>query len=110
MAHLIAPRLVDEIVVKQTTDELRTFMQQAHQKNLLLDLSDVVDFSRAMLKELMTLQFSIENAGGRLRLCKVGRRVGKIFAIMGVDHMFDIETEAAYVAKASQSDRALGVA
>lgn len=99
MARIIESRLVDKETVVQVTAELRAFMQQAHQKNLVLDFSAVAHLSHAMLNELLALQFSIENGGGRFRLCKIGWRIGKILAGNRLDHMFQIEGTGARAAK-----------
>lgn len=110
VVRLAESRLVDEIPIRRTIDEVRTFMQQAHQKNLILDFADVVDLSKLMLNELMAIQFSIENAGGRLQFRGVGRRVRKIFGTMGLDHMFDIEADGRDASKALLFDRGTAVA
>lgn len=91
MVRIIEPRLADDPIVQATVEELRAFMNQARQKRLVLDFAEVGGVGSAMLTALLTLQFSIEIAGGNLRLCKVAPQVRKVFAANSLDHMFRIE-------------------
>lgn len=91
MARIVEPRLVDDPTVKETADELCTFMDHVQQKNLAVDFSTVDRISSAMLGRLLTLQFSIESKGGYLGLRKVGSGVRRMMAANMLDHMFRIE-------------------
>jgi anti-anti-sigma factor len=105
LANLWERRVVDDLTIDAIAGELHTLVDDAQQRDLVLDLSGVVVLSSAMLGKLLALQIRLEARGGEVQLRNVGQRIREVLAITKLDHMFHIEGQSSNGAIAFARDR-----
>lgn len=73
-------QILDELAVKEITEELCSVADRAGSHHLVVNLSKVVGLSSSMLGKLVMLQNRMEQKKRQLRLCNVGAEIRDVLA------------------------------
>ena len=88
-------RILDEITVKQISDELFAVAAGAKCYHLIVNFTGVYGLSTLMLGKLLFLRKLMAAKGGRLILCEIAPEVECVFVETKLTHIFEImDTEA----------------
>ena len=73
--------LLDAIMIQKLGEELLSLASGVHRRQLVVNMSGVERLSAMMVGKLIALQKDVQNAGGRVVLCRIDPRIYEIFRI-----------------------------
>ena len=85
--------LLDEATIHTVGEQLTRMVDNRNQPQVLLNLDAVQRLSTMMLGKIITLHKKVRQAGGRLVLCGVERRLCDIFETLRLSHLLPIYVE-----------------
>jgi anti-anti-sigma factor len=95
VVHFLDKNIYADLVTAGLGDELHAIVRCPDCSRLVLNFSNVVLLSSAMLGKLVSAEKMMAEKGGTLRLCEIGPELRMIFTFTRLDHVFDIrETES----------------
>ncbi|HAN98907.1 MAG TPA: anti-sigma factor antagonist [Planctomycetaceae bacterium] len=83
-------KILDQLLVKQIAEELRTLVQDEQRSRLLFDLSNVTFLSSAALNNLVILNRHVAKQSGRIVLAELQPPVREVFSYTGLNRLFTI--------------------
>lgn len=83
-------KILDQLLVKQLAEELRSVVHDEQRNRLLLDLSGVTFLSSAALNNLVILNRHVNKAAGKIVLAGLQPQVREVFTYTGLDRLFAI--------------------
>ena len=81
-------KILDEAVIDQLGQELFSLVDGP--RKILLNFGNVEYLSSAALGKLISMQKSVKDAGGQLRLCRIHPQIYEVFRITKLTKLFDI--------------------
>lgn len=83
-------KILDQLLVKQLAEELRSVVHDEQRNRLLLDLGGVTFLSSAALNNLVILNRHVNKAAGKIVLAGLQPQVREVFTYTGLDRLFAI--------------------
>ena len=83
-------KILDQLLVKQLAEELRSVVHDEQRNRLLLDLGGVTFLSSAALNNLVILNRHVNKAAGKIVLAGLQPQVHEVFTYTGLDRLFAI--------------------
>jgi anti-sigma B factor antagonist len=80
----------DEEAIRAVARSLTRLVERDGRSRLLLDFAEIEHLASLIIAVLLKLRDRTRKAGGRLILCGLRPDVAEVFAITGVDKVFDI--------------------
>lgn len=90
VVSVVAGRILDDQVIQQFGDQLKSLVEQSGHQRILLNFSKVEYLSSAALGKLMVLRKQIEAIRGKLALTDIDPTIFEAFKITGFDRIFQI--------------------
>ncbi|MFO0812604.1 MAG: STAS domain-containing protein [Gemmatales bacterium] len=90
VVSILAGRILDDQVIQQFGDQLKSLVEQAGHHHILLNFSKVEYLSSAALGKLVVLRKQVEAAKGKLALSNIDSSIFEAFKITGFDRIFKI--------------------
>lgn len=90
LVTLLDAKILDQLVVKQLSEELQNLVLVEQQYRLLLDLSNVTFLSSAALNNLVVLNRRIQANKGKIVFCKVQSQILEVLTITGLNRLFQV--------------------
>lgn len=87
-------KILDELAISETGDELRTVVESETKIRLLLNFRHVEHLSSAALGMLITLDKLVKEKHGTLRLSDINSQIFEVFKITRLNKLFDIHETA----------------
>ena len=92
----IKGRMRRSSVVEITLHQVVKSQLERGRKNILLNLENVEFIDSFGVGEMLASYTSIQNLGGKIKLTRISRKLGLVFKITWLDHVFEIfDNEAA---------------
>jgi len=98
-------RILDEAVIQPLGKELLETVQDANGGKLLLNFEEVEYMSSAMLGKLIYLSKQCRAENIDLKMCCISSEIKKIFAMMKLNQMLDIQRDEAAALRAFAEER-----
>jgi len=83
-------KILDQLLVKQIAEELRTLVQDEQRSQLLFDMANVTFLSSAALNNLVILNRHVGKQAGRIVLAEMQPPVREVFTYTGLNRLFTI--------------------
>jgi len=93
VVHFRDQRIIDDLGIQETGQELLQLVDGEGRKKLLLNFSVVGFMSSAALGKLITLNKKVKAGGGVLKMCNIRPEILEVFAITRLDRLFDIKKD-----------------
>lgn len=90
VVSILAGRILDDQVIQQFGDQLKSLVEEAGHQRILLNFSKVEYLSSAALGKLVLLRKQIETIKGKLALSNIDDSIFEAFKITGFDRIFKI--------------------
>ena len=95
VVHFRDQRIIDDLGIQETGQELLQLVGEEGRKKLLLNFSAVGFMSSAALGKLITLNKKVKADGGVVKMCNIRPEIREVFAITRLDRLFDIKKDEA---------------
>ena len=95
VARFLQQRMSDELELEEIGQELMQLARTDGRRGLLLNLSSVTFMSSAALGKLIVLNKGLKAQGRVLKMSEVRPEVHEVFAVTGLDRLFDIKKDEA---------------
>lgn len=83
-------RVLDDQIIQQFGDQLKSLVDQAGHQRILLNFSKVEYLSSAALGKLVVLRKQVDAVKGKLALSNIDASIFEAFKITGFDRIFKI--------------------
>ena len=93
VVNFVDKKILDEQSIQIIGDQLFSLVDQENCRKLLLNFSNVEFLSSAALGKLIKLNKKLQEAKGRLILCKIDPQIFEVFEITKLDKFFNIQKE-----------------
>ncbi len=93
VVHFRDQRIIDDLAIQETGQELVQLVEEEGRKKLLLNFSAVGFMSSAALGKLITLNKKAKAKGGVVKMCNIRPDIHEVFAITRLDRLFDIKKD-----------------
>ena len=90
LVSVIQPRILDDQIIQQFGEQLKSLVEQAGHQRILLNFSKVDYLSSAALGKLVVLRKQVEAVKGKLALSNIDASIFEAFKITGFDRIFKI--------------------
>ncbi|MDP1560641.1 MAG: STAS domain-containing protein [Pirellulaceae bacterium] len=102
VVHFLHARILDEATVQSLGSELVEAAARAKTGKFLLNFSNVLLMSSAMIGKLIDLRNRCKKNGIQLAFCGITSSVGEVFKIMKISELVEIYSDKAAAIKAMQ--------
>ncbi len=82
--------ILDEAAIKELEKSIMVLVDEADQRNMLLDFSNVKFMSSAFLGLLVKIHKHLRERGGELKIRNVDPKIFRVFEITRLNKVFDI--------------------
>lgn len=93
VVYLLTGRLVADAAIEATGKELMALAPKCENQKLLVNFQNVLFMSSAMLGKLVSLGKVCKTEKIELKLCSIHPDIAKIFAITGLNKVFEIHAD-----------------
>ena len=90
VVSFVESKIVTEENIQEVGDQLYSLVEDQGLKQLLLNFGNVQYLSSAALGKLITLNKKVQQAGGKLAMCKIAKEILEVFEITKLDKLFKI--------------------
>ena len=95
IVRLKDPKILDQHIVVQLAEELRTLVEEVKKSQLLLVMTEVKFLSSAALNNLVILNRHVAKHSGRIVLAELQEPVREVFLYTGLNRLFTrVDSEA----------------
>jgi anti-sigma B factor antagonist len=93
VVNFVDRKILDEQNIQIIGEQLFSLVDEFGRRKIVLNFSNVEYLSSAANAKFITLQYKLQNAGGRLVLCNVSPEVHEVFEITKLEKFFRIYRE-----------------
>jgi anti-sigma B factor antagonist len=90
VVNFLDKRILDEPTIQAIAEQLFNLVDEAGERKMLLNFSNVEYMSSAALGKLINLHKKLTTLNGRLTMCNVIPQIYEVFAITKLDKIFKI--------------------
>ena len=88
VVNFVDKKILDEQNIQMIGDDLFRLVDELGRRKVLLNFSNVEFMSSAALGKLIALRKKVQEAGGKLVLCRIRPEIYEVFVITRLDKMF----------------------
>ncbi len=92
--HFADRNILDEASIDHIGEQLKGLIQTEEEPKILLNFSNVEHLSSSALGMLITLNKSVRQQGGVMKLSNINSQIHEVFSITRLDRMFEIFDDA----------------
>ena len=93
VVNFVDKKILDEQNIQMIGDDLFRLVDELGRRKVLLNFQNVEFMSSAALGKLITLHRKLQQAGGKLVLCKIAKDILDVFRITKLDKILDIKPD-----------------
>jgi anti-sigma B factor antagonist len=90
VVNFVDKKILDEQNIQIIGEQLFDLVDNQAKKKILLNFGNVEFLSSAALGKLITLNKKVQQAGGKLVMCKIAKEIQEVFEITKLDKLFKI--------------------
>ena len=90
VVNFVDKKILDEQNIQIIGEQLFDLVENQGKKKILLNFGNVEFLSSAALGKLITLNKKVQQAGGKLAMCKIAKEILEVFEITKLDKLFKI--------------------
>jgi anti-sigma B factor antagonist len=90
VVNFVDKKILDEQNIQIIGEQLFDLVDNQAKKKILLNFGNVEFLSSAALGKLITLNKKVQQAGGKLVMCKIAKEILEVFEITKLDKLFKI--------------------
>lgn len=95
VVHFRDRKIIEDDPIQKIGQELFSLVETEGRTTILLSFSGVDFVSSAIFGKFITLDKKLKACGGRLKFSDVRPEIYEVFAIMKLNHLFDIKADEA---------------
>lgn len=90
VVSFVDKKILDEQNIQTIGEQLFDLVDNQGKKKILLNFGNVEFLSSAALGKLITMNKKMQQAGGKLVMCKIAKEIMEVFEITKLDKLFKI--------------------
>ncbi len=90
VVSFVDKKILDEQNIQTIGEQLFDLVDNQGKKKILLNFGNVEFLSSAALGKLITMNKKMQQAGGKLIMCKIAKEIMEVFEITKLDKLFKI--------------------